>query len=209
MRNGRVIDFNRNRRYRKHWSFAARLLFKFSGLFFVLVFAGIYQLYHGESLSAFFGNKLPIATRHSVGKSIMGRASVIDGDTIRIKGRKIRLHGIDAPEANQTCTDSKGRHIRCGSESTRYLRRILRSGGTIDCKFVNWDRYGRFVGDCHSRDGKSLAVTMVSAGYAVDWPKYSRWAYSSYQRKAKANRRGLWAHQFEMPWEFRARQRSG
>ncbi len=209
MRNSRVIDYNRNRRYRKRRSLTARLLYKFSGLFLVLAFAGISQLYHSQSFSAFIDKKLPIVTRHPVGKTIEGRASVIDGDTIRINGRKIRLHGIDAPEARQTCTGSKGHLIHCGSESTRYLRRTLRSGGKIVCKFVNWDRYGRFVGDCYSQDGRSLAAGIVSAGYAVDWPKYSGWAYSSFQRNAKAKKLGMWAYRFEMPWEFRARQRSG
>jgi endonuclease YncB( thermonuclease family) len=34
---------------------------------------------------------------------ITGPATVIDGDTIDIEGRRIRLYGIDAPESRQTC----------------------------------------------------------------------------------------------------------
>ena len=34
-------------------------------------------------------------------KSIYGKAEVIDGDSIKIKGKKIRLFGIDAPEVDQ------------------------------------------------------------------------------------------------------------
>ena len=34
---------------------------------------------------------------------ITGPARVIDGDTIEVAGERIRLHGIDAPEMDQTC----------------------------------------------------------------------------------------------------------
>ena len=36
-------------------------------------------------------------------KYILGKAKIIDGDTIHINNNKIRLHGIDAPELNQNC----------------------------------------------------------------------------------------------------------
>ena len=37
------------------------------------------------------------------GETIIGKATVIDGDTIKINGIKIRLFGIDAPEKKQLC----------------------------------------------------------------------------------------------------------
>ncbi len=36
-------------------------------------------------------------------KEISGNAQIIDGDTIEINSKKIRLYGIDAPEFKQTC----------------------------------------------------------------------------------------------------------
>ena len=36
-------------------------------------------------------------------KTISGKAKVIDGDTIKINEKKIRLFGIDAPEKEQIC----------------------------------------------------------------------------------------------------------
>lgn len=36
---------------------------------------------------------------------VLGVASVIDGDTIKIHGERIRLDAIDAPESHQLCLD--------------------------------------------------------------------------------------------------------
>ena len=39
----------------------------------------------------------------AAGAGISGKASVTDGDTLRIGSERIRLHGIDAPESAQRC----------------------------------------------------------------------------------------------------------
>ena len=36
---------------------------------------------------------------------VTGEAEVTDGDSLRIAGQRVRLHGIDAPELHQTCKD--------------------------------------------------------------------------------------------------------
>ena len=40
---------------------------------------------------------------------ITGPARMIDGDTIKIAGERIRIHGIDAPEFRQWCRDKRGK----------------------------------------------------------------------------------------------------
>ena len=46
--------------------------------------------------------------------AIQGTASVIDGDTIEIRGERLRLDAIDAPESSQLCLDAAGKRYRCG-----------------------------------------------------------------------------------------------
>ncbi|MEZ5800348.1 MAG: hypothetical protein R3D29_07625 [Nitratireductor sp.] len=37
---------------------------------------------------------------------LQGRAIVVDGDSLEVNGERIRLEGIDAPEYQQSCTNS-------------------------------------------------------------------------------------------------------
>jgi endonuclease YncB( thermonuclease family) len=53
-------------------------------------------------------------------QDLVGRASVIDGDTIEIHGQRIRLHGIDAPESRQLC-EKNGQEYRCGQQASLAL----------------------------------------------------------------------------------------
>ena len=46
---------------------------------------------------------LMLLLSHPAHADVTGKARVVDGDTIWIANTKIRLHGIDAPEAKQTC----------------------------------------------------------------------------------------------------------
>ncbi len=55
---------------------------------------------------------------------VAGVASVIDGDTIEVHGKRIRLHGIDAPESRQLCRlDDKS--WQCGKDAANVLTAAL------------------------------------------------------------------------------------
>ena len=78
---------------------------------------------------------------------LMGVASVVDGDTIEIRGQRIRLFGIDAPESSQLCERPTGARWRCGQQASFALAdRIGRA--TVRCDPRDLDYYGRVVAVC-------------------------------------------------------------
>ena len=140
---------------------------------------------------------IPAAAR----AQIAGQADVIDGDTLVVAGKRIRLSGIDAPESDQTCRTSGGRSYRCGASATRALRKRI-AGRRIECEERSRDRWGRFVAVCRT-GGEDLNAWMVTQGHAVAYRRYST-AYVEHERRAKAARRGLWQGDFVTPRRWRA-----
>ena len=54
---------------------------------------------------------------------------VIDGDTIVLDGKKVRLKGIDVPEMKQECTSNingKKEKVRCGEIAKQKLIEVNR-----------------------------------------------------------------------------------
>lgn len=81
--------------------------------------------------------------------SVIGRARVIDGDSLAIGDERIRLYGIDAPEKKQTCHEAEGKTIwLCGQMAGNYLRQLI-DGQKIHCTVHDIDRYQRKVASCH------------------------------------------------------------
>jgi endonuclease YncB( thermonuclease family) len=135
---------------------------------------------------------------------ITGPAKVIDGDTIKIRGAKIRLHGIDAPESAQVCK-AKEKTYRCGTSATLALaRRIV--GKSVSCDERDRDRYGRIVAVCHA-DGENLNAWLVSEGLALAYRRYST-DYIDQEQAAREAMRGLWRGEFVKPWQWRKGKRT-
>ena len=69
--------------------------------------------------------------------TIKGKAIVVDGDTIKIKGKQIRFGGIDAPESyyrgkKQTCIDDN-KKVFCGQISKDKLIEKI-GNNSLNCK---------------------------------------------------------------------------
>lgn len=131
-------------------------------------------------------------------------------DPVQRKQLKIRLRGIDAPEAKQPF----------GQRSKQSLADLVH-GKQATVKWNKRDRWGRIIGavwvepvDCpgcgHTLDvGRAqLSVGMAwwFRRYANEQPEEERVQYKFEEREAKARRIGLWLDKEPIaPWDWRKR----
>ena len=142
-------------------------------------------------------------------KNISGKAEVIDGDTIKINKKKIRLFGIDAPEKKQIC---KKLHIsffifnfqkdyKCGEKSTLALFKKLKDKRVKCVLKESKDKYKRNIGICYVKN-QDINKWRVKNGYALAYKKYSK-KYLLEEQYAKENKLGLWRGTFMNPEKWR------
>lgn len=88
---------------------------------------------------------------------------VVDGDTIWVKGEKIRLEGFNAPEMNGSCD----RERRMAIQSRDELRRAL-NGRAFTIERNGKDRYGRTLATVRV-GGRDVGSGLISKGLAHEW----------------------------------------
>jgi endonuclease YncB( thermonuclease family) len=131
---------------------------------------------------------------------VRGVAEVIDGDTLRIGGEKVRLYAIDAPEARQTC-ERDGARWDCGGAAARRLVELVAAGQTV-CVAEDRDRYGRLVARCTVGE-VDLGRQLVAEGLARAYVRYGD-EYAAAEADARLENVGLWRGKAEAPWDYRA-----
>ncbi len=129
---------------------------------------------------------------------------VLDGDSMRLKGRDVRLYGIDAPEYGQSCQLADGKSYRCGRDARNFLRKLV-AQNPVKCRQIDLDRYGRDIAVCTA--GKTeLNRAMVESGWAVAYLNHSL-NYVQAEKRARNARLGIWRGEFVEPEDWRADNR--
>lgn len=127
---------------------------------------------------------------------INGTALVVDGDSLKLNGERVRLLGIDAPELHQKC-EKNGKSWKCGRAATSALKKMIGSQ-KVECRGAEFDRHERLLATCYVNE-LNLNKKMVRAGWAVSY----RGNYRNEQQQAKREKVGIWQGSFEWPSEWR------
>lgn len=139
---------------------------------------------------------LPARAGEAAPRIVSGPATVIDGATLDLGGRRLRLYGIDAPDLDQTCSDGHERDYACGRAAAAALTARI-GGESVTCELREAD------GTALCRyDGEDLAAWMVTNGYAIA-DRSAPAAYEAQDRRAWGRRVGLWSGVFEIPADRR------
>jgi endonuclease YncB( thermonuclease family) len=131
-----------------------------------------------------------------------GKPVIADGDSFAIGGRKLRLHGIDAPEYRQTCNDARGLAWECGKAARAALEEMLHAPGLV-CKSNVKDRYSRSIATCSNAKTLNIAAAQVANGWAVSNNFYGLRDYGSEEDDARNAKRGIWIGEFTHPRDWR------
>ena len=139
---------------------------------------------------------------------------VVDGDSLVVRETawfsqpiRVRLYGIDAPEAQQ----------EFGLTSHAALAHLLDRGGELVMEVFAYDRYARAVGLLYWRHhgrGRSINLAMVRQGYAYclrhACGEYGLRAlgFLAAEQDARRERLGVWSatQDQKRPWVYRAQQ---
>jgi len=135
---------------------------------------------------------------------------VVDGDSLAIGQKRLRLVGIDAPELQQTCLRD-GKAVQCGLMAKQHLAALV-AATMISCADHGTDKHGRQLAVCRGRASNdpvnsalvkagqqaTLNAQMVHDGWAVSYGDYK-----ALEVLAALAGRGLWALEFEQPEDWR------
>jgi endonuclease YncB( thermonuclease family) len=114
------------------------------------------------------------------------RLAVVDGDTLLVGDRVVRLEGIAAPARGSRCHSAGQADIDCGAAATEALAALVR-GNAVNCTIRGHDEQGRPVANCLA-GGTWLNEALVLDG----WARAETADLRQPEATARAAGRGIW-----------------
>ncbi len=149
---------------------------------------------------------LALSAGSGLAGEIVGRPQVIDGNRLDFSGLVVRLHGIDAPDREQTCR-AAGRTWPCGNEARwAAINRI--HPHWVTCVETGTAPGGEVRAVCYLAGigEHDLNAWMVAQGWALAERRVSQ-DYVDEEAAARAAGRGLWRGEFVPPGQWRRGKR--
>lgn len=128
-----------------------------------------------------------------------GAIRIVDGETLGLGDRIVRLSGVAAPTRGEACRTRAGDAFDCGAAAAAALTRLV-DGRDVTCRIVGRDGFGRGLGQC-SVAGADINRALVRGGFAVA----SSGALRGDEAVARDAAQGLWSHGSGAPAAWRVR----
>src|SRR5262245_43285402 len=134
-------------------------------------------------------------------KEVVGRASVVAGDQMRVAGTTVRVSGIEVPEREQRCGKDNNKW-RCAEAAQSALLKVI-SSRPVRCRLTGSDKAGRPLGSCWI-DAVDINAELVRQGYVfAEGGTLAR--YSGQESEARNAKAGMWIGDTQRPAELRAK----
>ena len=118
--------------------------------------------------------------------SHIGKAYVVDGNTLKVARTFIRIEGIAAPDLGQIVKDTNGSVVDQGKRAKSELINEI-GGKEVRIVVKGYGEFGRVIGSV-TCDSKDVGEWLVSNGYAAAYGDQ----YKSSEREARKEKRGIW-----------------
>lgn len=159
--------------------------------------AGGYHCHRGPLAGKSFlskpdaGRALAPPDKPAIPRTLVGKAHIVDGNTIEISGRRIGLFGIIAPKPGQLC-DAAGRKWACGQNATFGLSAIVERQW-VHCRLSTPEKNGRITAICRlaGANGPDINAAMVRQGWAMADTSPPA-PYVAEEATARAAKAGIW-----------------
>jgi endonuclease YncB( thermonuclease family) len=129
-------------------------------------------------------------------EALPAQVAVVDGGTLRLQNRVVRLLGVEPPSRGTTCQANDGSGFDCGAAATNALAALVQQT-PVACRLRGHDDMGRPYAICEA-SGTELNHAVIAAGWGRADDLLP--ALKGEEAAARAQRRGLWATARATTW---------